>query len=54
VLGEAERVAAEGEEDRALAAISELVAAGLPRRRAAEVVSNLVGIPRNRLYRRSL
>jgi len=41
-------------EDRALAAIAELVAAGLPRRRAAEIVSNLVGISRNRLYKRSL
>src|SRR5881392_1135384 len=41
-------------EDRALAAVTELVAAGVPRRRAAEIVSGLVGIPRNRLYKRSL
>jgi len=41
-------------EDRALAAIAELVAAGVPRRRAAEIVSGLVGIPRNRLYKQSL
>ncbi|MGH3055853.1 MAG: 16S rRNA (cytidine(1402)-2'-O)-methyltransferase [Gaiellaceae bacterium] len=40
--------------ERALAAVSELVAAGLPRRRAAEIVSGLVGIPRNRLYKQSL
>jgi hypothetical protein len=30
------------------------VAAGLPRRRAAEIVSSLVDIPRNRLYKQSL
>ncbi len=43
----------EGEEG-ALAAVAELVAAGVPRRQAAEIVSGLVGIPRNRLYKRSL
>ena len=43
-----------GDDDSALAAVAELVAAGLPRRRAAEIVSSLVGIPRNRLYRQSL
>jgi 16S rRNA (cytidine1402-2'-O)-methyltransferase len=42
------------DEERALLAIAELVAAGLPRRRAAEIVSGLVGIARNRLYGRSL
>jgi 16S rRNA (cytidine1402-2'-O)-methyltransferase len=41
-------------EERALAAVAELVAAGVPRRRAAEIVSGLAGIPRNRLYRGSL
>jgi 16S rRNA (cytidine1402-2'-O)-methyltransferase len=41
-------------EDRALAAVAELVSAGVPRRRAADIVSSLVGISRNRLYRRSL
>jgi len=41
-------------EGRALAAVAELVAAGVPRRRAAEIVSSLVGLPRNRLYRHSL
>jgi 16S rRNA (cytidine1402-2'-O)-methyltransferase len=41
-------------EERALAAIAELVASGVPRRRAAEVVSRLVGIPRNQLYELSL
>jgi 16S rRNA (cytidine1402-2'-O)-methyltransferase len=44
---------AEGEE-RGLAAVAELVAAKVPRRQAADVVSRLTGIPRNRLYRRSL
>jgi 16S rRNA (cytidine1402-2'-O)-methyltransferase len=43
-----------GDEEPALAAVAELVAAGLPRRRAAEIVSGLVGIPKNRLYKQSL
>jgi len=41
-------------EDRAVAAVAELVEAGVPRRRAAGIVSGLVGIPRNTLYERSL
>jgi 16S rRNA (cytidine1402-2'-O)-methyltransferase len=41
-------------EGKALAALAELVVAGVPRRQAAEIVSGLVGIPRNRLYKRSL
>ena len=41
-------------EARALAAVAELLKAGVPRRRAAEIVSALVGIPRNRLYEQSL
>jgi 16S rRNA (cytidine1402-2'-O)-methyltransferase len=53
VLGPGAAPAGPGEEP-ALAAVAELVAAGLPRRRAAEVVSSLVGIPRNRLYKQSL
>jgi len=44
----------DGGEDRAIVAIAELVAAGVPRRRAAEIVSSLVSIPRNQLYKRSL
>jgi 16S rRNA (cytidine1402-2'-O)-methyltransferase len=44
----------DGGEGRALAAVAELVAAGLPRRRAVEIVSGLVGIPRNWLYKQSL
>jgi len=54
VLGaSAAREEANGEE-RALAAVAELVAAGVPRRRAAELVSGLTAISRNRLYKQSL
>ena len=35
-------------------AVTELIGAGVSRRQAAEVVSRLTGIPRNRLYRDSL
>jgi 16S rRNA (cytidine1402-2'-O)-methyltransferase len=45
---------AEGDEGEALAALSELVEAGAGRRQAADVVSRLTGISRNRLYRGSL
>jgi 16S rRNA (cytidine1402-2'-O)-methyltransferase len=54
VLGAAVRRGDDEGEEGALAAVAELVAAGVPRRQAAEVVSRLVGIPRNRLYKRSL
>jgi 16S rRNA (cytidine1402-2'-O)-methyltransferase len=40
--------------DAALAAVGELVQAGTPRRVAADVVSRLSGVARNRLYRGSL
>ncbi|MGD0714262.1 MAG: 16S rRNA (cytidine(1402)-2'-O)-methyltransferase [Gaiellaceae bacterium] len=43
-----------GGEDEALAAVAELVEAGVPRKRAAEIVSRLTGVARNRLYRGSL
>jgi len=46
--------AAHVREDVALAAVAELVEAGVPRRRAAELVARVSGIPRNRLYRGSL
>ena len=46
--------AAEPAEDDALAAVSELVEAGVPRKRAAEIVSRLTGVARNALYRGSL
>jgi 16S rRNA (cytidine1402-2'-O)-methyltransferase len=54
VLGAAAERPDEGGEEEALAALAELVAAGVPRRQAAEIVSRLVGISRNRLYKRSL
>jgi 16S rRNA (cytidine1402-2'-O)-methyltransferase len=40
--------------DAAVAAVAELVAEGVPRRRAAEIVAGLTGLPRNRLYDASL
>jgi 16S rRNA (cytidine1402-2'-O)-methyltransferase len=40
--------------DGAVAAVAELVDAGVPRRRAADVVARLTGTPRNLLYRRTL
>jgi 16S rRNA (cytidine1402-2'-O)-methyltransferase len=42
------------DEGPALAAVSELVEAGVPRRRAAELVARLTGIAKNRLYRGTL
>ncbi len=45
---------AEPDDAEALAAVAELVAAGVPRRLAADVVARLTGIARNRLYRGSL
>jgi 16S rRNA (cytidine1402-2'-O)-methyltransferase len=53
VIGPADVVAG-GDEDTAVSAVEELVAGGLSRRKAAEVVSRLTGVARNRLYRRSL
>lgn len=53
VLGPGAAHAARDEEN-ALAAVAELVAAGVPRKRAAEIVSGLVAVSRNRLYRQSL
>ena len=44
----------EVDEDAALAPVAELVEAGLPRKRAAELVARLTGAARNRLYRGSL
>jgi 16S rRNA (cytidine1402-2'-O)-methyltransferase len=38
----------------AVASVAELVAAGVPRRQAADVVSRLTGASRNELYRRTL
>ena len=54
VFGGVAAAAAPGDEARATAAVRELVAAGLPRRRAADVVSGLTGLSRGRLYDTSL
>jgi 16S rRNA (cytidine1402-2'-O)-methyltransferase len=42
------------ESSAAVAAVSELVDAGMPRRQAADVVARLTGTSRNELYRRTL
>jgi 16S rRNA (cytidine1402-2'-O)-methyltransferase len=42
------------DETVAVAGVDELVAAGLPRRQAADLVARLTGAARNRLYRQSL
>jgi len=56
--GEITLVLGPGSEERdasgAVEAVAELVAAGVPRRQAADVVSRLTGAPRNELYRRTL
>jgi hypothetical protein len=44
----------EPDETAALEAVSELVDAGVARKRAAEIVSSLTDVPRNTLYRGSL
>ncbi len=46
--------AVEPDADAALAAVAELVEAGVPRKHAAELVGRLTGVARNRLYRGSL
>ena len=53
VLGAARRPR-EASEDGRFAAVAELVAAGVGRRQAADVVARLTGLPRNALYRASL
>ncbi len=52
VLGPGAEAAAD--EAPALEAVAELVAAGVPRKRATEIVSRLTGVARNRLYEQSL
>ena len=42
------------DDEQAVTAVSELVAAGVPRRQAADLVSRLTGSSRNTLYRHSL
>ena len=53
VIGPSE-VEMDFDEDAAVAAVAELVAGGVSRRSAADVVSRLTGVPRNRLYQPSL
>jgi 16S rRNA (cytidine1402-2'-O)-methyltransferase len=43
-----------GDAREATAAVAELVSAGLPRRRAVDVIARVTGVPRNSLYRESL
>ena len=52
VLGPGEVAAPD--EEAAVAAVAELVAAGVPRRQASELVARLTGTARNTLYRASL
>ena len=59
VKGEVTLVVGAGEvagpdENAAIAGMDELVAAGVPRRQAADLVARLTGASRNRLYRASL
>jgi 16S rRNA C1402 (ribose-2'-O) methylase RsmI len=53
VIGAAS-VPARGPAGDGVAAVAELVAAGVPRKRAADLVARLTGLPRNELYRSSL
>jgi 16S rRNA (cytidine1402-2'-O)-methyltransferase len=54
VLGPFDRSSDPAGEERALAALDELVSAGVARRQAADLVARLTGMSRNMLYRRSL
>jgi 16S rRNA (cytidine1402-2'-O)-methyltransferase len=54
VVGAAEPLSGEADTGEALAAVIELVAAGVPRRQAADVVARLARISRNTLYAESL
>jgi 16S rRNA (cytidine1402-2'-O)-methyltransferase len=54
VIGGLPRVRTESTDQEALDSLSELVAAGVPRRDAVALVARLTGLPRNRLYRASL
>ena len=54
VVGGVPGDAGAGDEGEALEAVARLVAAGAPRRLAADVVGRLTGVARNRLYRGSL
>jgi 16S rRNA (cytidine1402-2'-O)-methyltransferase len=54
VVGPSASVGSGEDEEAAQQALAELVAAGISRRTASEIVSRLTGVSRNRLYRGSL
>ncbi len=54
VLGPAETAERETDQGMAAESVAELVAAGVPRRQAADVVARLTGLSRNSLYRSGL
>jgi 16S rRNA (cytidine1402-2'-O)-methyltransferase len=54
VVGPAPAPETDADASQALAAVEELLAAGVPRRLAADLVARLTGVARNRLYRGSL
>ena len=54
VIGPAQEEGAGATQREALAAVAELLAAGMPRRRAVDLVARLTGASRNSLYRESL
>jgi 16S rRNA (cytidine1402-2'-O)-methyltransferase len=54
VIGPADTVPERAEESAAASAVAELVATGVGRRAAADLVSRLTGVSRNALYRGSL
>ncbi len=54
VLGAGSRHEGRGIDDDAVGAVTELVAAGVSRRQAVDLVARLTGVPRNALYRSSL
>jgi 16S rRNA C1402 (ribose-2'-O) methylase RsmI len=54
VVGPPTEVPERRDSAKAAEAVIELVAAGVPRRRAAETVARLTGLPRRRLYDMSL
>ena len=54
VIGPARAPVTAENEGAAAEAVADLVAAGVPRRAAADLVSRLTGVARNRLYRSSL
>ncbi len=54
VIGSGAKPATPEKEREAAAVVAELVEAGLPRRRAADLVARLTGVAKNKLYRESL